>query len=322
MIAWLVRALSGSQSANVADQVVQVLGDRGLDRYLSAVEFTLPGKSAVASLLRTTLINLPRSEGVAVTAHAGQVGFLYQTSPSDALRFTCRRDFEDWEPVSRWFFALMATQSNVVLDIGAYSGVYAITAATANSHVHVTAFEPNPIMHNLACRNIAINRLDGAVSVLPIALSNASGVARLHLAPDDTSLASLVDIGESFIEVQLDTLDSIVGDVQVDLIKIDVEGSESAVFEGAQAMLAKWHPTILAEVLSSSDLDRQSEVLMGLGYGSPIPVDPTGAHGDARNVIWVAPNRRDRVSDVLHEARAGVAQWPKSRRSRRRFHKL
>jgi len=264
---------------------------------------------------RAALAFLPEAQDSRLRIRADPVTFDYVSTGFDDLQLASRLDFEAWEPISRWFFFLMAQTSARVVDVGAYSGVYSLTAALAGPRVLVTAFEPNPEMFALARRNVDVNGLSDRIALLPVALSDVDGTSHLYLEPvrGGTSAASLIGSGDRFVDVRVSTLDGMLGSVAVDLVKIDVEGGEAAAFRGAASLLQAHRPVILAEALGSDDLRGQFEALAPLGYGRPIPVSVGGTHGDERNYVWVGPERRAEVSAVLARARDRVA-GPDSRR--------
>ena len=123
------------------------------------------------------------------------------------------------------------------LDAGANVGSYTVLAAGAVG-ARVTSIEPIPATFSHLQRNIALNRLDGAVHAWQGGLSDMPGTLRFtegldtvnHVLADGETAAS--------IDVPVRTVDDLVGtDVPV-LIKIDVEGHERAVLRGAARTLA------------------------------------------------------------------------------------
>ena len=293
-----------SRSVRAADLAVRALGSRGLQRYLRLVDLATPGHSARARYVRSTLSYLPSQGPCLVHIDAKPVAFMYGSTPSDDLHLACRRSFEDWEPISRWFFHLKARQSSRVADLGAYSGVYSITAALTNPSAMIHAFEPNPTMHAIAAANIERNGLSAQIRLSSMAATDVRGTARLYLHPQpgETSMASLIGEGDDFVDVEQAPLDELLAGEGIDLMKVDVEGGEPAVFRGAQATLRGSMPTILAEALSEDDLRDQAGILKSLGYTDPIAVSPTSEHGDARNFIWTAEHDRAEAMHLLEQA--------------------
>jgi hypothetical protein len=72
--------------------------------------------------------------------------FLYRSVAEDDLNMMCRENLKFWESSSRSLFSELAIESNIVLDIGSYTGIYTLIAAKSNKNVETISFEPNPVM--------------------------------------------------------------------------------------------------------------------------------------------------------------------------------
>lgn len=148
----------------------------------------------------------------------------------------------------------------VFVDVGANVGYYSLLAKKrAGPSGRVLAFEANPKTLIKLKRNIEMNELDG-IEVFEGALSDKAGTLQLF-APTSTFHHGIKNHGESSLRnqgwaehveftVQADTLDArLPGDVkQIDVLKIDVEGSEPMVFRGAEQTIRKHKPVILMEI--------------------------------------------------------------------------
>lgn len=258
--------------------------------------------------VRNYLLYIPDGRSCTHKIDGPPVNFLYQTEVYDDFRIECRSNFSEYELVSRIFFFISSKSANTILDIGAYSGIYSITAALANPMAHILAFEPNPQIFTLAKENIEINNLSTRVSLMPIALSDHIGKEKLYfnISGWESATASLIIKGDNFIEVDVSTIDFVTRDLDVHLIKIDVEGFEGSVFSGGLNMLNKSHPVILSEVLTQQDMLTQSQVLSRFGYENPIQVSSNPNSSDSRNYIWFTKDQQDMVSRNLSEAKAFI----------------
>jgi FkbM family methyltransferase len=132
------------------------------------------------------------------------------------------------------FVAHFCDAGSHVVDIGANVGVYSILAAAIGAKV--TALEPVPSAYSSLVRNVRINGFADAVSLLPKAVGTDSGRVRVtsSLGPTNHVLVP-GDIGPESLDVQVERLDDLVD--EANLIKIDVEGFESAVVAGGQRLL-------------------------------------------------------------------------------------
>jgi FkbM family methyltransferase len=130
-----------------------------------------------------------------------------------------------------------------VFDVGANIGEYTIRQALrVGKEGLVFAFEPNPDAYSRLLRNIQINDLSNVVS-FPVAVSRASGKVLFNKDPRSTLAGRIVDAGaqadlsSEMISVDAVSLDEIVESRQIriiDVLKIDVEGSELLVLDGAR----------------------------------------------------------------------------------------
>src|SRR3990170_3202732 len=142
-----------------------------------------------------------------------------------------------YEKYETELFKRLVKKGMVVVDIGANIGYYTLLAAhLVGDEGKVFAFEPDPYNYNLLCRNIEVN---GFRNVIPIrkAVFSKSGETKLFLDKSNLGGHSLseanVDKGAS-ITVEVTSLDDYFKnkDCEIDVIKMDVQGSEMEVLEG------------------------------------------------------------------------------------------
>jgi len=121
--------------------------------------------------------------------------------------------------------------SGVVVDIGAFVGMFSVKAAL--SATEVIAIEPYPATFEMLrsnCANIP------NVKLVNKAISSNVGTVRLYLARNEHG-NSITNKAKRYIEVEAITLDSLL-DKPVDFIKIDAEGAELGILKGATRTLA------------------------------------------------------------------------------------
>jgi FkbM family methyltransferase len=141
-----------------------------------------------------------------------------------------------------------------VVDIGANLGWFSIhLALLVGDEGRVDAFEPRSDLMDLLTRTIGENRLTN-VTTHNVALGsqNSHGQMIWSVRDDNPGGTNLVssdfvapDITAQSVAVRI--LDACISH-QVDFIKLDVEGSELLVFQGAERILAKDRPLILGEI--------------------------------------------------------------------------
>lgn len=145
-----------------------------------------------------------------------------------------------------------------VIDVGASWGLYSYHLAhRAGKEGALYSYEPHPA-NAVVLQKLA--KAQSHVRFRPVALSDAARRAemltpRLHnrLVPALSSLAhgfeGLEGVEVERLEVPTVRLDDDVGtSVQVDFVKIDVEGHERAVLEGGASMFRRWLPPLLIEI--------------------------------------------------------------------------
>jgi FkbM family methyltransferase len=165
--------------------------------------------------------------------------------------------YEGFENPERSFVERFLRPGMVVLDIGAHHGFYTLLASKLVQQTgKVFSFEPSPRERKALLLHKRLNRC-GNVSVQALALGEKESTAELHIAEDTlTGLNSLKPpVGTSrttLVRVQVARLDDWLKSrsvAQVDFIKMDVEGGELAVLQGAPNLLQRQpRPVILAEV--------------------------------------------------------------------------
>jgi len=132
----------------------------------------------------------------------------------------------------------------IVFDVGANSGVYAIRQARRGAHVY--AFEPNAGCYRRLQKTVRANQMEGRVVAINSALGATPGSAQLLVPEGVTTMGSLRPewtprANGNGVTVEVDTVDRVAGKYginRIDLLKIDVEGLELDVLEGARNSLA------------------------------------------------------------------------------------
>jgi FkbM family methyltransferase len=154
------------------------------------------------------------------------------------------------DPIAR-FIRQYVESGQVVLDIGANQGLYTRTMLARGAQVY--AFEPNPEMAQTLSRNLRDPRLE----VVQKAVADRTGTTDFHvdLRPGVGAVASSVHQLDDLqgmtkrITVDCTTVDAFCGErkIRPQFIKVDVEGSERAVFAGARETIARNAPFMVFE---------------------------------------------------------------------------
>ena len=142
-----------------------------------------------------------------------------------------------YEKYETELFKRLVKKGMVVVDVGANIGYYTLLAAhLVGDEGKVFAFEPDPNNYSLLCKNIEVN---GYRNVIPVRKAVFSKSGEMELFLDESNLGghslseANVDKGAS-IMVEVTSLDDYFRntDYKIDVIKMDVQGSEMAVLEG------------------------------------------------------------------------------------------
>lgn len=148
-----------------------------------------------------------------------------------------------WEMWVTEVVARLVRPGMVVADIGANLGYFTLLMAElVGSAGRVHAFEPNPRMAELLQRSLDINGLLGHTDLHQLALGDVDGASLELVVPaNEPKNAHLQPLGDAPSPgshvVQMVRLDSRPDWCQIELAKIDVEGSEELVWAGAQGLL-------------------------------------------------------------------------------------
>jgi FkbM family methyltransferase len=125
---------------------------------------------------------------------------------------------------------------DVSVDVGANVGeVSIILSQRAGPAGHVYGFEPNPRIYRYWRSNLSLNGC-GNVTATNAAVGASTGVVRMSDGRYD-DMNRVVESGA--IEVPCTTLDSTLPAKAIALLKVDVEGSELRVLEGASQTLRR-----------------------------------------------------------------------------------
>ena len=169
--------------------------------------------------------------------------------------------------------AMFSMSGATFWDVGANTGYY--TIPLAEKFDEVTAIEPDPVALEFLRQKIAKANLNN-VRVLPVALSDSVGSSKLYtptkvrrssigsvnslIVPNEPSskASPAQPAGVPLVEVQTDTIDHVLGERTIDLLKIDVEGAEFMVLKGGTNALHEMR--IKNMMIELHDWKRKSEL--------------------------------------------------------------
>jgi FkbM family methyltransferase len=159
----------------------------------------------------------------------------------------CKLIYFGFEETEIEFLKKYLKKGDTFIDIGANIGLYSLYASKiVDNKGKVIAFEPTPSTFKRLMQNIQLNNVTN-VEANNIGLSNQKSTLKLHISNDGydawNSFTVLNDIVISDeIDAYVDTLDSYFASnniKNVRLVKVDVEGWEKYVLEGATNLLKR-----------------------------------------------------------------------------------
>ena len=206
----------------------------------------------------------------------------------EVVRILPEYRFVTWNPLEYAAFREAVSPGGVALDVGANVGAYTLLLGRwVGPEGRVYAFEPSPGAFEGLRRHLALNALEGVVTPVRAAVSDAVGSAVLEGSGFSGSNRLLpggaipVDGGLSVATTTLDEFCAERGIVP-SFIKVDVEGAELAALRGARetiraagprlALFVEMHPAVWAETGSSR---REIEAELAAQGLRALPLRPT-----------------------------------------------
>jgi FkbM family methyltransferase len=126
-------------------------------------------------------------------------------------------------------------EKDVFLDVGANVGHYSLLASGIKKCKSI-AIEPVPKTFVRLNEQIALNKLEHKISTLNIGIGNKC--SKLYFSEDKNTMNRIVDENyKNAVQIPVKTLDVLCDNMNVSLIKIDVEGYEKFVLEGGESTL-------------------------------------------------------------------------------------
>jgi FkbM family methyltransferase len=171
-----------------------------------------------------------------------------------------------YEAAKQAHLAKVIQKGHVVYDIGANVGFYSLLAAQCSgSQGTVHAFEPLPENLEYLRRHVALNEARN-ITVHPVAVSDHAGTMQFARG-ENRSTGQLGGQGDLIVKtVVIDELVFTEYLAVPQVMKIDVEGAEKNVLQGAQRVLQEHHPIIFLATHGCEVHRECCELLRGWGY--------------------------------------------------------
>jgi FkbM family methyltransferase len=175
-----------------------------------------------------------------VYVHDPRRGLLRPVLEGQRLKWTLKENLS--VDATHWLDVIepLLTKQDIVFDVGTNIGTIANWLANRTKHVH--GFEPHPENIEMTRDQVKLRKTKN-ITLSQLALSKKPGTLQLHVKSfhghhslGDTAASPTVEK----IDVEVETVDrycSTHGIDRIDFLKIDVEGFEDDVLEGATSML-------------------------------------------------------------------------------------
>jgi FkbM family methyltransferase len=206
--------------------------------------------------------------------YTSQPGYFYLDNINDTIKNPLKTG-QNWDAHITDQIFQHAKPNSYVVDIGAHIGTFTLNLShTVGYGGKVIAFEPQPKIFRELIMNMGLNGVTN-VDYYFAAVGNKEGTIELSPLNPGNEAGTAIS-GGTGVKVDLITLDSLKLQ-NVSLIKIDVEGMEDEVLDGARETIMKNKPVILIEIMGGYyyysaprhiqvKIEGTIEKLKGMGY--------------------------------------------------------
>ena len=239
----------------------------------------------------------------------GRISRNRRTVHSRGLRFSLQcnnqithyrwEEYNSKEPETLDWIDRYIKDGDTFFDIGANIGAYSIYAAKRHPGAHVVAFEPEYANLHLLRDNVVENRLSERVSTYSVALSDRSGLSTLHIqdltpgaahSTESTKDLSMTISGKRVVAREGTyalCLDEFCqrSTLKPNYIKLDVDGTEPQILEGAAQTLAG--VSLRSLILEMPDSGASRDLCRKSLSEAGLQLEWHDKTGKSQNEIWI-----------------------------------
>ena len=163
-------------------------------------------------------------------------------------------NFSDYEYQETTLVCDLMQGKKCFYDVGANIGWYSLNISKKNKNASIYSFEPIKKTYEYLVKNIKLNNFQN-IKAYNFGLSNKKGSFSFYFYPEGSGNASMRDLSKrdtvTKLNCKLKVMDNFRKENRhcVDFIKIDTEGSELLVLNGAKKILSEDKPIIFSEIL-------------------------------------------------------------------------
>jgi len=176
----------------------------------------------------------------------------------------CIANYGYWEQHLFYFYSQFIKEDYIILDGGANLGFHSICFASLADKGIVYSFEPQPLIFNILSTNVLLNGASNIIKQYRLGLSNSfstlkmSPISEQHFSENCINYGGrgLTDLDKGEEEVETITIDSL-NLPKLNLIKLDVQGSELNALIGGEKTIKSNYPIIFLENYPNQENDQQ-----------------------------------------------------------------
>ena len=173
-----------------------------------------------------------------------------------------------WEIHLLEIYRHLIKPDDVILDAGANIGFHTLQFAVLGKRVY--AYEPQPIIFNLLSANILLNGLTDKIEQYRFGLGDSPGKIKmqpLSMFDEKNGCHNYGGRGTTTDENGEDEIELVQFNKDVDVIKMDIQGSELAALRGMESVIDRCEPWFMIENYEEGDNDKKVlEFLINKGY--------------------------------------------------------
>ena len=164
---------------------------------------------------------------------------------------------DKYEPEAVALFKSLVKPGDRVIDVGANIGFHSLLfAQLVGPTGRVLSFEPVKYLYDALIASVAENHFHDRIEAYNCAISDRAGTSLIRHAVGTSNFggAHLADVkrddGHAYDEIETKTLSDFISDQRCNLIKIDAEGAEGRVLQGAVDLLKRDRPLLFVELFN------------------------------------------------------------------------
>lgn len=158
------------------------------------------------------------------------------------------RGSHELEELDIWY--KISKKEGTFIDVGAHTGLYTITFLKANSKNNIICFEPYFMNLSRLITNMRLNGFTKNVTTILGAASNFDGQFKFKITTERSYMGQGGRLSKEGIDTRVYRLDSLFHKInkKIEGIKIDTEGEDLQVLQGAENLIKEHKPKIIIEV--------------------------------------------------------------------------